>query len=244
KLKIIGRGGVSVSNVDKDAQELCKKRGIKIITTPEATTYSVAELTIAIAFALLRHLPRADASMRKGEWERKKFIGSELYGKRWGILGFGRIGKAVAERLTPFGVNLYTYDPFCNEEICSQYGALKLNSLDEFLAHCDILSVHCALTDETKHLLNEKTISKLPKGAYIINVSRGAVIDTKALLSALKSGKLAGAGLDVYEQEPPTDTELLSLDNVVLLPHLGASTQEGQERATIDLIKKLKNELK
>ncbi|MFC1454535.1 hydroxyacid dehydrogenase [Candidatus Undinarchaeota archaeon] len=243
-LKVIGRGGVAISNIDQDAQDLCKERGINIVTTPEATTISVAEMAFSLIFSLLRNVPQGDASMRRGEWERKKFMGNELNGKSWGILGFGRIGRAVAERLSDFGVNLYAHDPYCNKEICSGYGALKIDDFDEFLSKCDIISIHCALVPETKHLLNKESLAKLPDGAYVINLARGAIVDTKALIEALKSGKLSGAALDVYEQEPPEDKELLELDNIVITPHLGASTVEAQERATSTLFEKLKEELK
>lgn len=243
-LKYLGRIGVGIDNIDPDAQALCKERGIKIITTPGATTESVAEMTLALALALFRNIPLAHTSVKAGRWEKKRFVGNELIGRKWGILGFGRIGHTVAKLAAAFDCILYMYDPLVDVDVARAHGTQKIEDLHEFLSNCEILSIHVPLLPQTHHLIDAKAISKMPKGARLINISRGPVVDEKALVKALTSGHLAGAALDVYEHEPPTGSQLLKLDNVVLTCHLGGSTHEGQARASEMLVDLLKEELK
>ncbi len=243
-LKLIARPGVAINNIEKDAQELCKERGIKIITTPQATTESVAEMTLALALSLFRHIAQAHETMKADKWDKKKFTGFELNGKKWGVLGFGRIGQTVAKFAKAFGCELYMFDPIVGSDVSDQLGVKKIEDLDEFFSNCEILSIHVPLLPQTKHMINTESIKKLPGGARIINISRGPIIDEPALIEALKTGQLSGAALDVFENEPPTGSPLLELENVVLTPHLGGSTYEGQDRATEQLVEQIKAELK
>lgn len=240
-LKVICRPGVDLNNVDVEA---AKARGIKVINTPEATTISVAELTVGLAISMLRKIPSAHNSVKDGKWERSRFEGSELHGKTVGIMGFGKIGKAVAERLKPFDVTLLIYDPFVDKEVAEPYGVTKVDGLHDFLRQCDVLSIHVALTPETRGILGKKEFAAMKKGSYFINIARGALADTQALYDALSSGHLAGAALDVFEKEPPVGNPLLSLENVVLTPHQGANTFEGQARAISEAVRKIKEALK
>lgn len=240
-LKVICRPGVDLNNVDVEA---AKAKGITVINTPEATTISVAELTVGLALSLVRRIPAAHNSVKAGKWERSRFEGSELHGKTCGIMGFGKIGKAVAERLKPFDVTILIYDPFVDKEVAEPYGVTKVDGLHDFLRQCDVLSIHVALTPETRGILGKKEFAAMKKGSYFINIARGALADTQALYDALSSGHLAGAALDVFEKEPPVGNPLLSLENVVLTPHQGANTFEGQARAISEAVRKIKEALK
>jgi len=240
-LKIICRPGVGLNNVDVVA---AKEKGVKVINTPEATTISVAELTVGLALSVFRKIPAAHASVKAGKWERSKFEGSELHGKAFGIMGFGKIGKAVAERLKPFDVTILIYDPFLDKELVEPYGVTKVDGLHDFLSKCDVVSIHVALTPETRGILGKKEFAAMKKGAYFINIARGELVDTQSLYDALVSGHLAGAALDVFEKEPPVGNPLLSLENVVFTPHQGANTFEGQSRAISEAVRKIKEALK
>ncbi|MCX8169898.1 MAG: hydroxyacid dehydrogenase, partial [Candidatus Methanomethyliaceae archaeon] len=198
-LKLIGRVGVGLDNIDVEAAE---RRGIKVINTPQMSTIAVAELTISLILNLLRGTYRAIESMKKGLWEKKSLYGNELFNKTLGIIGFGRIGKAVAERAKAFGMKVIVYDIFMDQESLERMKVTRASSLEELLRLSDIISLHVPLTKDTKHLINSSTIALMRTGAYIINTSRGEIINTKDLLEALKSGKLAGAALDVFENEP------------------------------------------
>ncbi|MCS7098071.1 MAG: hydroxyacid dehydrogenase [Candidatus Methanomethyliaceae archaeon] len=227
-LKLIGRVGVGLDNIDVEAAE---RRGIKVINTPQMSTIAVAELTISLILNLLRGTYRAIESMKKGLWEKKSFYGNELFNKTLGIIGFGRIGKAVAERAKAFGMKVIVYDIFMDQESLERMKVTRASSLEELLRLSDIISLHVPLTKDTKHLINSSTIALMRTGAYIINTSRGEIINTKDLLEALKSGKLAGAALDVFENEPPKEPwekELIQLPNVITTPHIGAQTYEAQ----------------
>lgn len=239
KLKVIARAGVGLDNIDVEA---AKKKGIKVINTPEATSISVAELAIGLMLSLLRKIPFSHNSVKSGKWERSKFLGAELHGKKLGIIGFGRIGKAVAERAKAFGLEILVYDPYVDMETCLRYNVKRVE-LTELLKTCDIISLHMPSTPETKGMIGKKEFDSMKLGAYLINTARAELIQQEYLLEALKN-KLAGAAFDVYVKEPPANDPLLNLDNVVFTSHLGASTQEGQERAIIEAINKVKEELK
>jgi len=238
KLKVIGRAGVGLDNIDLEA---AKEKGITVYNVPGAPTQSVAELAIGLMLAVLRKIAYADRSMRLGRWIKKECLGHELYGKTLGVIGMGRIGRAVARiaRLG-FGMKIIYYDIIrCPREIEDQLEAKYLD-LETVLREADVVTIHVPLTPETRHLINEKRLKLMKPTAIIINTSRGGVIDTDALVKALKEGWIAGAGLDVFEEEPlPENHPLTKLDNVVLTPHIGANTIEAQERAGIEIAKKI-----
>lgn len=224
-LKIVGRAGVGVDNIDIAE---ATKRGIIIVNAPDGNTISTAEHTFAMMSALMRNIPQAHASVKKGEWKRNQYIGNELYGKTLGIIGLGRIGSELAKRARAFGMSVRVYDPFLTMERAEVLG-VQLSSFEEVLAETDIISVHTPLTKETKGLLNEKTLSQTKKGVYLLNCARGGIIDEIALAHYIEKGHVAGAALDVFEVEPPAgDHPLLKLDSVITTPHLGASTKEAQ----------------
>ena len=232
KLKIIGRAGVGLDNVDVDA---ASKKGVIVINTPGGNTISTAEHTFSMMLALSRSIPQADLSMKKGEWERKKFMGVELYGKVLGIVGLGRIGTEVAKRALSFNMKVVAYDPYLSFEKAKELG-IESSDLDNLLKKADYITVHTPLTDDTKHIISDKQFDMMKKGVRVINCARGGIIDEAALIKAIESGKVVGAALDVYENEPPAkDSKLLKLDKVVLTPHLGASTEEAQVNVAIDI---------
>lgn len=229
-LKVIVRAGVGVDNIDLDE---CTRRGIVVMNAPDGNTISTAEHTFALLLALARHIPQADASVRAGRWERKKFVGTQLHGKTLGIVGFGRVGRALADRAKAFGMKEVAYDPFVPERIARHLG-LACPTLDALLEQADVISLHAVITNDTRGLINRDTIAKMKDGVLIVNAARGSLINGADLAEALKSGKVAGAALDVYDTEPPApDNPLLGLDNVVYTPHLGASTVEAQEAVAV-----------
>ena len=231
-LKVVVRAGVGVDNIDLNE---CTPRGIVVMNTPDANTVSAAEHTIALILAMARRIPQADRSMRKGEWERKNFTGIQLMGKTLGIVGFGRVGRAVAERVRCLGVHEIAYDPFVPEDVARHLGLSLVSRLDELFERADIISLHAVITDQTREIINAENIAKMKDGVFIVNAARGALINDADLAAALKSGKVAGAALDVYGVEPPSpDNPLLGLDNVVYTPHLGASTFEAQEAVGVE----------
>lgn len=230
KLLGIGRVGVGLDNIDlKTANE----RGIVVIAPLEANAVSVAELTLALLLALARKIPQADRSTKAGGWDRRGCTGSELAGKTLAICGFGRIGKLVAARAAAFGMRLVVSDPFVKpgDATLAQTGATLCAKLDDALAQAEFVTTHSPLTPETKRMFNERTFAVIKRGAFFINTSRGGVVDETALLAALQSGHLGGAGLDVREVEPPKERSAFeAMDNVILLPHVGAFTVEAQAR--------------
>lgn len=231
KLKVAGRAGVGVDNINLDA---AKSKGVTVVNSPLATTIAVAELTLGLMLALVRDIPRADAGMKAGNWLKKELRGTEIYGKTLGVIGFGRIGAAVAERAKAFDMQILAYDPVISaEEIRKRGGNPVL--LDELFAKSDFITLHVPLTPETKNILNAGAFEKMKPGVRIICAARGGVIDEAALLAALNSGKVAGAALDVFATEPPGKTELASHPKVVCTPHIGAETSEAQVRAAIDI---------
>jgi len=240
-LKVIARAGVGLDNIDV---EKAKEKGILVINTPGAPTTAVAELALALMLSVLRSIPSADRSMKEGKWEKKKYVGRELSGKKVGIIGFGRIGRKLASLLKPFDVELYVYDRYVSEDVIRKYNAIFCGSLEELLPKVDILSIHVPLTPETRNMIGEKEIRMMKKGAVLINTARGGIVDEKALLKALKDGHLSGAALDVFEIEPPTNLELVKLPNVVTTPHIGGQTVEAQRRIGEALVAKLEEALK
>lgn len=231
KLKIVGRAGVGLDNVDIEA---ASKKGVIVVNTPGGNTMSTAEHTFSMMLALSRNIPQADLSMKKGEWERKKFMGVELYGKTLGIVGLGRIGTEVAKRALSFGMKVIAFDPYLSFERAKELG-IESSDLQSLLKRSDYITVHTPLTDETKHVISDKQFEIMKKGVRVINCARGGIIDEAALIKAIESGKVGGAALDVYENEPPKDSKLLKMDKVVLTPHLGASTEEAQVNVAIEV---------
>ncbi len=235
KLKAIGRAGVGLDNVDVEA---ASKKGIVVINTPGGNTISAAEHTFCLLMSMARNIPRANESMKKGEWERKKFTGIELYDKTLGIAGLGRIGSEVAKRAQAFGMKVIAYDPYLKAERALQMG-VEVVSLDDLYRRADFITLHMPLTAENKHMIGEKEISIMKKGVRIINCARGGLIDELALAKAIEGGRVAGAGIDVFESEPPTDWTLAKLPKVIATPHLGASTEEAQIAVAVDVARSI-----
>jgi len=236
KLRIIARAGVGLDNIDAQA---ANARDIKLINAPEAPTIAVAELVIGLMLSWARQLPRADASMKQGKWEKTQLMGSELRGKTLGIIGTGRIGQAVGYRAKAFLMNILACDVGQNAEFIRGTGARYVD-LEELLRKSDFVSLHVPATSQTRHMMGRREIELMKPSAVLVNTSRGEVIDEAALTDALKKGKIAGACLDVYEREPPKDSPLLKLPNVVLTPHIGASTVEAQREAALIIAEKIK----
>ncbi|XP_068185240.1 D-3-phosphoglycerate dehydrogenase [Antennarius striatus] len=230
-LKIIGRAGTGVDNVDVDA---ATKKGIIVMNTPSGNSISAAELTCALLMSLSRNVPQAVISMREGKWDRKKFMGAELYGKVLGIVGLGRIGKEVATRMQSFGMRTIGYDPITPPEVSASWGVEQMD-LERLWPQCDYITVHTPLLPSTVGLLNDESFAKCKKGVKVVNCARGGIIDEAALLRALESGQCGGAGLDVFVEEPPQDRSLVNHPNVISCPHLGASTKEAQARCGEDI---------
>lgn len=226
-LHVIGRAGIGVDNIDV---ERATERGIAVLNTPDANATTTAELTLAHILSLSRSLPQADRSVRAGEWKRSQFIGAELANKRLGIVGYGTIGRIVASRAKALHMHVSAYDPFVTDDVFETDGVEALE-LDQLVSSADYVTLHCPVNDKTLGIMNTQRIASMQKGARLINCARGGLVDEAALHAALVSGHLAGAALDVFESEPPRGSPLLQLDNVVLTPHLGASTYEAQEAA-------------
>lgn len=231
RLKVIGRAGIGVDNVDVEA---ATKRGIVVANAPQSNIVAAAEHTMALMLALARNVPRAHASLIEGRWERSELGGAELYEKTLGVLGFGRIGQLVAQRAKGFGMNVLGFDPFVSAERFRELGVEQAESSDDVYARADFITLHLPRTDETRGWLDAEAFSKMRDGVRIVNCARGELIVDSDLKDALDSGKVAGAALDVFSQEPITDHPLFDgYDNVVVTPHLGASTTEAQDRAGI-----------
>jgi len=232
KLKVIGRAGVGLDNVDLEA---ATQKGIIVMNTPQGNTISTAEHTMSMILALSRNIPQANASVKLGEWKRSKFMGVELYNKTLGIVGLGRIGTEVAKRALSFGMKVLAYDPFLSRTVAESLG-VEIAELKDLLGRSDYITVHTPLTEETKHIISNKEFGLMKTGVRLINCARGGIIDEAALLNAMKKGKVAGAAIDVFEEEPlPPGSELLKLDNLITTPHLGASTEEAQVNVAIEV---------
>jgi D-3-phosphoglycerate dehydrogenase / 2-oxoglutarate reductase len=240
KLRIIGRAGVGVDNIDTDA---ATRRGIVVMNTPGANAVAVAELTLGLMISMARSVPRANATMHAGKWEKKSLQGQELRGKTLGIVGLGRIGLEVARRANAFGMNLIGYDPFIAPVIARENN-VTLVPIDEIFKSSDYLTLHVGLTNQTEGLINATSLAIMKKGVRIINCARGELIVEEALAEALKSGKVAGAALDVFHQEPLKDSPFFALENAFLSPHIGGATDEAQEAIGIQLANQVRDYLK
>ena len=240
KLRIIGRAGVGVDNIDA---EEATRRGIVVMNTPGANAVAVAELTLGLMIAMARSVPRANAGLHAGKWDKKSLQGSELRGKTLGIVGLGRIGLEVARRAKAFGMNLIGYDPFVAPVIARENG-VALVPIDEIFSESDYLSLHVGLTPQTEGLINKHSIAIMKQGVRILNCARGELIVDEALVEGLKSGKVAGAALDVFRKEPLKDSPYFELDNVMLSPHIAGSTDEAQEAIGIQLANQVRDYLK
>ena len=230
-LKVIVRGGVGLDTID---HEYAKSKGIAVMNTPLASSASVAELTLGYMFMLARSLYKATASIKSEKWDKKAFEGDEIGGKTLGLVGVGNIGREVAKRASALGMTVVAYDPFVKE-----LAGVKLVTLDELLAQADYISLHLPKTKESANMIDVAQFAKMKNGVRIINCARGGIIDESALYEALTSGKVAGAALDVFAEEPPTDWKLLKLDNVIGSPHIGAATKEAQARIGAEVAEKL-----
>ena len=229
RLKVIGRAGIGLDNVDLPA---ATKKGIVVMNTPQENAIAAAEHTIALMFSIARKIPQATASMKSGKWEKKKFMGVELYNKTLGMIGIGVIGTIVVDRARGLKMKVIGYDPFLTREVAEKKG-FELVSFDDLLSRSDFITVHTPLTDETRNLINKEAIQKMKDGVILINCARGGIINEKDLYDAIKKGKVAGAALDVFEKEPAIGNPLFELEEVVHTPHLGASTGEAQENVSI-----------
>jgi len=227
-LKVIGRAGIGVDNIDI---QTAAKNGIKVVNSPTGSTKSVAELAIGQMLALVRFIPRGDSTMKQGEWIKKQLKGTELHGKTLGLIGSGYIAQHVAKIANCIGMTVLVYSPHCTDEKAKKMGATR-KDLKDLLKESDFVSLHIPHNDSSHYMLNKNTISIMKQGAYLINSARGGVVEEEALYNALKEGKLSGAAVDVFEQEPPEKiNKLLSLDNVIVTPHIGANTKEAQIQA-------------
>jgi D-3-phosphoglycerate dehydrogenase len=229
RLKVVARAGVGLDNVDVKA---ATQAGVMVVNAPLSNVVSAAEHAIGLLLAVARNIPAANASLRAGEWKRSKYTGIELYEKTVGVLGLGRIGVLVAQRLSAFGMNVIAYDPYVQPGRAAQMG-VRLVPLPELLATADMITVHLPKTPETLGLVGEAELASVKPGVLIVNAARGGLVDEHALYVALKEGRVAGAGIDVFVTEPTTESPLFELENVVVTPHLGASTEEAQEKAGI-----------
>jgi D-3-phosphoglycerate dehydrogenase len=231
KCKVIGRAGVGLDNVDVEA---ATKHGIIVMNTPDGNTISTAEHTMAMLLAMARKIPQSYTSLKSGKWERKKFVGRELFGKILGVIGMGRIGTQVVKRAQAFGMKIIAFDPFISEEAAKKL-EVRVVDLPELYKEADVITIHTPLSQKTKGLLSTKEFDQMKDGVMITNCARGGIIDEAALYDAMKSGKIGCAALDVFEKEPPDANPLLELDNFIAVPHLGASTNEAQINVGIDI---------
>jgi D-3-phosphoglycerate dehydrogenase / 2-oxoglutarate reductase len=240
KLRVIGRAGVGVDNIDADA---ATRRGIVVMNTPGANAVAVAELTLALMLALARKLPQANATMHAGKWEKKSLQGAELRGKTLGILGLGRVGLEVARRARGFGLEIIGSDPFVSAAVARENG-IRLVTLEEMFAGSDYITLHVGLTPQTNGIINARTIAAMKKDVRIVNCARGELVDDEALATALKSGHVAGAALDVFAEEPPTNSPFAEMENVILTPHIAGSTAEAQEAVGVQIAMQVREYLK
>jgi len=231
KLKAVGRAGVGVDNIDLVA---AKAKGVTVVNSPIATTLAVAELTLGLMLALVREIPRADASMKASKWLKKEFEGGELCQKTLGIIGCGRIGAAVGDRARAFGMRVIGHDPLLSDIDIRRKG-IEPASLDGIFQRSDMITIHVPLNDQSRGMINAETLGKMRQGVYLVCAARGNVVDETALLAALESGQVAGAGLDVFSTEPPGESKLAAHPKVVATPHIGAQTREAQVRAAGDI---------
>jgi len=241
RLKVVGRAGVGVDNIDVNTASL---KGIIVMNTPGANTIATAEHTLALLLALCRHIPQAHASLKSGQWNRKKYTGCQLYRKTIGIIGMGRIGARVALRSQAFGMTVLVYDPYLSDDVIQDLKVQRVD-LPELFARSDFITLHAALTADTTNLIDAEAIAQMKTGVRIVNAARGPLIDETALREGLKSGKITGVALDVFSTEPlPPDTPLLALDNVITTPHLAASTEEAQRDVSTQIVDQMLDALR
>ena len=229
RLKVIGRAGVGVDNIDV---ERATEKGILVVNSPDANTISAAEHTFAMLLSISRDIPAANVSLKSGKWERKKHMGVEVNGKVLGTIGMGRVGSEVAKRAKGFGMRVVAYDPFISQDKAKELG-ITLLGFKEVLATADFITLHTPLTKDTHHMIGKREFELMKDGVRVINCARGGILDEDALKEAIKAGKVAGAALDVFEHEPPNNDDLLELEEVIVTPHLGASTTEAQRAAAV-----------
>lgn len=227
-LKVIGRAGIGLDNIDVDA---ATRRGVMVVNAPQSNVLSAAEHTMALLLAMARNVPRADQALRSGRWDRERFQGTELHGKTLGIVGLGRVGTMVAQRALAFGMRLIAYDPYVSKERARQMGIELMPDLGALLVQADFVTIHLPRTAETEALIGPRELGLMKPGARLVNTARGGIVDEAALEEAVRDGRLAGAALDVFAEEPVTEHRLFGLDQVVVTPHLGASTREAQDKA-------------
>ncbi|RMH43426.1 MAG: phosphoglycerate dehydrogenase [Alphaproteobacteria bacterium] len=239
KLKVVGRAGIGVDNVDIPA---ASKRGVIVMNTPFGNSITTAEHAIAMMLSVARQIPEANASTHAGKWEKSRFMGVELTGKTLGVIGAGNIGSIVADRAQGLKMHVIAYDPFLSQERADRLGIEKVE-LDELLRRADFITLHVPLTDKTRNILSAEAIGKMKKGVYVINCARGGLVDEAALADAIRDGRIAGAAFDVFAEEPATDSPLFNLPNVVVTPHLGASTREAQENVAIQVAEQMSDYL-
>ncbi len=235
RLKVVGRAGVGVDNVDVEA---ATARGILVMNAPSGNTLTTAEHTFSLLLALAKNVPQATASLKNGRWEKKAFVSVEVAGKTLGVIGLGRIGSEVARRAKGFAMRVIAYDPFISEEAAAALG-VELVELADLLRRADFITIHTPMTPETHHLIDGSAIAQMKTGVRVVNCARGGIIDEGALYDALKAGKVAGAALDVFEQEPNTNSPLFELTNFICTPHLGASSEEAQENVAVEIAQQI-----
>lgn len=237
KLQIIGRAGIGVDNIDVEA---ATRAGILVMNTPDGNATTTAEHTLALMFAMARQIPQADASMKAGKWDKKKFMGRELRGLTLGVIGLGNIGRLVAERAKALKMNVVAFDPYYTDLAAAAKAGWELAPLDTLLGRADILTVHVPVTNETRGLIGQSALAKMKKGVMVINCARGGIYDDQALLAGLENGTISAAALDVFEREPPAaDDPLVRHPKVICTPHLGASTREAQVLVSVDVAEQM-----
>lgn len=236
RVRIIGRAGIGVDNIDVGT---CSRRGIVVMNTPYGNTITTAELAVAHLLAAARQIPQANASTKAGKWEKSRFMGMELTGKKAGVIGAGNIGAIVCDRLKGLHMQVFVYDPFISNERAAAMNVTKVASVEELASEVDVLSVHVPLLDATRNMINADIIGRMKPGAILINCARGGIVDEQALFDACKSGHLRAAALDVFAKEPAYDSPLFTLDNVICTPHIGASTSEAQENVAVQIAEQM-----
>ncbi|HEY7660015.1 MAG TPA: phosphoglycerate dehydrogenase [Actinomycetota bacterium] len=240
-LRVIARAGIGLDNVDVDA---ATRRGVMVVNAPQSNIVSAAEHTVALLLAQARNIPQASEELKRGRWERSRWEGIELQGKTLGVVGLGRVGALVAQRAAAFGMRVIAFDPYVPRERAKEMGVELMPTLEALLVQSDILTIHLPRTPETEGLIGERELALVKEGARIVNTSRGGIVDEGALVKALEDGRVAGAALDVFEHEPPTDSPLFAFDQVVATPHLGASTTEAQDKAGVSVAEMVRLALK
>lgn len=236
RVRVIGRAGIGVDNIDV---ETCSRRGIVVMNTPFGNTITTAELAVAHIVAAARMIPQASASTKAGKWEKNRFMGMELTGKKAGVIGAGNIGAIVCERLKGLHMSVLVYDPFISDERAAAMGVSKVDSVENLVEQVDVLTIHVPLLDATRNLINADMLARMKKGAILVNCARGGIVDEDALYDACKSGHLRAVGLDVYAEEPAREHRLFELDNVICTPHIGASTTEAQENVAVQVAEQM-----